>query len=61
MSDSGAGKGDTRRPPLIGREEEALRWDLAFGKITCEQYDAEHTRLLRSGKIVRSGRIVEVG
>ena len=32
------GKGSKRRKCLISREEESLRYDLAFGKITFEQW-----------------------
>ncbi len=33
-----AGKGSKRRKCLISREEEALRYDLAFGKITFKEW-----------------------
>ena len=33
-----AGKGSQRRKCLISREEESLRYDLAFGKITFEEW-----------------------
>ncbi len=33
-----AGKTSKRRPCLISREEESLRYDLAFGKITFEEW-----------------------
>ena len=31
-------KGSTRRPCQISREEETLRWGLALGKITFEEW-----------------------
>ncbi len=34
------GKTSKRRPCLISREEEALRWDLALGKITFAEWFA---------------------
>lgn len=55
---SEAGKGDARRPSQIGSEEEALRYDLAGGKITQEQFLREYNKLLHGGKIVRSGRAI---
>ncbi len=33
-----AGKGSTRRKCQVSREEEDLRWDLAIGKITFEEW-----------------------
>ena len=33
-----AGKGSKRRKCLISREEETLRYDLALGKITFEEW-----------------------
>jgi uncharacterized membrane protein len=33
------GKGSRRRPTLISEKEETLRWDLAMGKITREEFD----------------------
>ena len=32
------GKGSIRRKCLISRDEESLRYDLAFGKITFEEW-----------------------
>ncbi len=40
-----AGKGSKRRPALISREEETLRYDLAFGKITFEEWVAGMQKL----------------
>jgi len=47
------GKGDTRRPARISREEEALRWALAFGKITFKQFERKYRELKKSGLIWR--------
>lgn len=55
---SDAGKGDGRRPSQIGSEEEALRYALAEGKITREQFLREYTTLLHEGKVTRSGRVI---
>ena len=35
----GAGKGDKERPKTIGREEYGLKYDLATGEITREEFD----------------------
>lgn len=48
MADYGeAGKGDTRRPRAvhISEEEYGLRWALAFGEITREEFDKQIARL----------------
>ncbi|MDD5434886.1 MAG: hypothetical protein PH343_05600 [Nitrospira sp.] len=39
------GKGDKRRPALISPEEEELRWDLAYGKITKVEFDVKMEEL----------------
>lgn len=53
-----AGKGSDRRPSQIGGEEEALRYDLARGRITRELFLREYNKLLHEGKIIRSGRAI---
>jgi len=53
MVDDNAGKGDTRRPPAIGREEEMLRWKLAQKQITFDEYECRYKRLKKQGKIIR--------
>jgi len=54
------GKGDIRRPCLIGKEEEDLRYRYAFGEITFAQFRQEYEQLEQEGKIVRSGRKMNV-
>jgi len=39
------GKGDTQRPRLVSQEEYYLRWALAFGKISREEFDKEMERI----------------
>lgn len=39
------GKDGQQRPRLISREEESLRWDLAYGKITKKQFGEEMKKL----------------
>ncbi len=34
-----SGKGSKRRPCQISREEEQLRWDLAYGRITYKEFE----------------------
>lgn len=51
-------KGDNRRPSQIGSEEEALRYALAEGKVTKEQFLREYSDLLNTGKVIRSGRTI---
>lgn len=50
------GKGSKKRPPQISRAEENLRWALAYGKITFQQFEQKYKQLLKEGKIHRSGR-----
>jgi len=40
-------------PQNISREEEDIRWDLAFGKITQKQFDEKYAKLKKQGKIYR--------
>ena len=40
-----SGKGSTRRPTLISREEEDLRWKLAYGEIKREEFDKKMEQL----------------
>lgn len=52
------GKGSTRRPRSVGPEEERLRYALAFGRITFEQFERKYKCLLSEGKIIRGGRVI---
>ncbi len=38
MGKNDAGKGSDKRPCLISREEETLRWNLARSEITYEEF-----------------------
>ena len=49
MSQSDAGKTDNRRPCLVSREEEDLRWRLAQGRIDRKTFDAS-MELLKKGE-----------
>lgn len=40
-----AGKGSKRRPTLVSREEEDLRWELAYGRITRRTFDEKMVEL----------------
>lgn len=51
-------KGSWRRPRSITREEEALRTDYYFGKITYATYKKRFTKLMQAGLIQRSGRVI---
>lgn len=50
------GKGNRKRPPQISREEEYLRYALAFGMITFQQFEYEYKRLKKAGKIYKRPR-----
>ncbi len=51
-------KGDWRRPRSIGQEELDLRNLLAYGKITFKEFEIKYNKLLKAGKITRSGQII---
>lgn len=53
------GKGSQRRPCSIGKEEKAIRDALAYGKMTFEEFEIKYNKLLKEGKIIRSGRVVK--
>jgi hypothetical protein len=55
---SEAGKGPDRRPRQTGDEEHRLRLMYADGELTLRQYRIRYNRLLRLGKITRSGRAI---
>lgn len=45
------GKGDTRRPTQISRQEERIRWKLAYGKITFREFELRMKELKKQGLI----------
>lgn len=53
MVDGQAGKGSAPRPHTTSREEYELRWALATGKITLEQFEEKYKKLKQQGKIYR--------
>ncbi len=55
------GKGDAKRKCSISRHEEELRWRLAYGKITFDEYVVMRKKLLAEGKITMNGKVVEDG
>jgi hypothetical protein len=50
------GKGHKKRPPQVSYEEENLRWQLALGEITPEQYGQRYKQLEKEGKTYRRPR-----
>jgi len=52
---NGSGKGSARRPCLIGQHEEALRYKLAGGYITFDEYEKRMKKLRKEGKL-KKGR-----
>ncbi len=55
------GKGSGRRKCSVSRHEEDLRYALAYGKITFDEYAAKRKKLLAEGKITMNGKVVENG
>jgi len=53
------GKGSRRRKSLIGREEEELRYTLAFGDITAKEFESRMDNLRRKGLIIRDGKVMK--
>jgi len=52
------GKGSKRRPDQTTREERGLRDRYATTKMTFDQFEREYKKLMRQGKIMRDGRVV---
>ena len=53
------GKGSRPRPRSITREDEDLRSDYAFGRISFASYKKRYAKLMRAGLIQRSGRVIK--
>lgn len=52
-------KGSWRRPRQITREEDNLRDDYAFGRISFASYKKRYAKLLKAGLIQRNGRVLK--
>ena len=52
-------KGDWKRPRSITQEEEELRNDYAFGRISLYTFTRRYGKLKRRGLIRRSGRVLK--
>ena len=52
-------KGSKRRPRQTSREEEDLRMDLAYGKISRLDFNVWMRILKKNGKITRSGKVIQ--
>jgi len=48
-----SGKGSNRRPSQISKEEERIRWKLAFGEITFDEFERQYKELKKRGLIYR--------
>lgn len=53
MVDGNAGKGDKPRPSAISWQERNLRYALACGHITFDEYETRYKELKKQGKIFR--------
>lgn len=56
------GKGSNRRPSMITKQEEELRWRYATQKprpMTFDQFEAAYKELKERGLIQRNGRVIE--
>jgi len=51
-------KGSWKRPRSITREEETLRNDRFWGKISLATFNRRYAKLMRAGLIQRSGRVI---
>ena len=52
------GKGSHYRPHTTTREEQDLRNRYATTRMTFKEFEAAYRKLMRQGKIKRSGRVV---
>lgn len=52
-SDYGLPASNKATPRNISREEETIRWALAFGEITFAQFEKKYKQLQKEGKIWR--------
>lgn len=48
-----SGKGSERRPRRISKEEENIRYLLAFDRITFDEFEKRYKELKKQGKIWR--------
>jgi len=46
-------KGSNRRPSQVSKEEELLRWKLAFGEIALDEFEIQYKQLKSQGKVYR--------
>lgn len=51
------GKGDKRRPVQVSRQEENLRWKLALGRITFEEYKHRRKKLIEQNLWGHKGKL----
>lgn len=52
-SDCGLPANSKATPLATSREEENLRWQLAYGEITLKEFEKRYRELKRQGKIYR--------
>ena len=50
---------EKQKPWAITQEELDLRFDCAEGRITLEEFERRYKKLMKQGKIKRSGRAVK--
>ena len=46
-----------QKPYSTTQEEQILRWACAKGEITERQFNMRYKKLLKAGKIIRSGKV----
>jgi len=47
-----------QKPYSTTQEEQDLRWKYSLGKMSFKEYEEQYRKLLKAGKIRRSGRTV---
>jgi hypothetical protein len=50
---------ERQKPWAITREELDLRWEYGEGKITLTEFNRRFKKLIRQGKIIRSGKAIK--
>jgi len=48
-----------QKPYSTTQEEQDLRWKYSLGKMSFKEYEKQYRKLLKAGKIRRSGRTVK--
>ena len=48
---------ERQKPYQTSKEEQELRWKLYEGRINFKEFERRYKKLIKAGKIIRSGRV----